>query len=72
MHLKIAADDGKKVELNNVPLRFASGISSRKTDDGNEVEVKVTWYPEVNIAQANLFSQPNITLKKFIITLSFF
>jgi len=42
-------------------------------DDGNEVEVKVTsLYPEVNIAQANLFSQPNITLKTFIITLSFF
>jgi len=57
VHLKIAADDGKKVELNNVPLRFANGISSSKTDDGNEVEVEVevTWYPEVNIILKTFF-----------------
>ncbi|XP_066336712.1 uncharacterized protein [Miscanthus floridulus] len=49
VNLQIETGDGKKVELNNVPLRFASGISSSKTDDGNEVEVEVevTWYPEI-------------------------
>ncbi|XP_066336727.1 uncharacterized protein [Miscanthus floridulus] len=47
VNLQIETGDGKKVELNNVPLRFANGISSSKTDDGNEVEVEVTWYPEI-------------------------
>ncbi|XP_066336723.1 uncharacterized protein [Miscanthus floridulus] len=45
VNLQIETGDGKKVELNNVPLRFANGNSSSKTDDGNEVEV--TWYPEI-------------------------
>ena len=45
VHLKIAADDGKKVEV-NVPLRFENGICSSKTDNGKEVQVEVTWYPE--------------------------
>ncbi|CAD6255294.1 unnamed protein product [Miscanthus lutarioriparius] len=49
VNLQIETGDGKKVKLNNVPLRFANGISSSKTDDGNEVEVEVevTWYPEI-------------------------
>ncbi|CAD6258080.1 unnamed protein product [Miscanthus lutarioriparius] len=50
VNLQIETGDGKKVEFNNVRLRFANGISSSKrktSDDGNEVEVEVTWYPEI-------------------------
>ena len=62
VNLQIETGDGKKVELNNVPLRFASGISSSKTDDGNEVEVEVTWYPEVNIILKTFFLSSLILL----------
>ena len=44
--LQIETEDGKKVEL-KVPLSFDNGICSSKTDDCQEVEVEVTWYPEV-------------------------
>jgi hypothetical protein len=46
--LQIVTEDGKQVEV-KVPLSFDNGIcsSKSKTDDGNEVEVEVTWYPEV-------------------------
>jgi hypothetical protein len=50
VNLQIETDDGKQVPL-NVPLSFENGICSSKSktnDDGNEVEVEVTWYPEVN------------------------
>ena len=36
VNLQIETGDGKKVELNNVPLCFANGISSSKTDDGGK------------------------------------
>ena len=53
VNLKIEADDGKKVEV-NVPLRFENGICSSKTDNGKEVQVEVTWYPEVNFESKRL------------------
>ena len=53
VNLKIEADDGKKVEV-NVPLRFENGICSSKTDNGKEVQVEVTWYPEVNFESNRL------------------
>jgi len=53
VNLKIKADDGKKVEV-NVPLRFENGICSSKTDNGKEVQVEVTWYPEVNFESKRL------------------
>ena len=53
VNLKIKADDGKKVEV-NVPLRFENGICSSKTDNVKEVQVEVTWYPEVNFESKRL------------------
>lgn len=50
--LQIETDDGRKVEA-KVPLSFDNGICSSKTDDGKEVEVEVTWYPEVIKALAS-------------------
>jgi len=48
--LQIVTEDGKEVEV-KVPLSFDNGIclSKSKTDDGNEVQVEVTWYPEADL-----------------------
>jgi hypothetical protein len=46
VNLQIETDGGKEVEV-KAPLCFDNGIcsSKSKTDDGNEVQVEVTWYP---------------------------
>jgi hypothetical protein len=48
VNLQIETDDGKEAKV-KVPLSFDNGICSTKTDNGNEVQVEVTWYPEVHI-----------------------
>ena len=46
VNLQIKTDDGMGIELKALLSFDNNGIRSSKTDDGNEVQVEVTWYPE--------------------------
>jgi len=59
VNLQIKTDNGMGIELKAILSFDNNGIRSSKTDDGNEVQVEVTWYPEqITSEEADFISGP--------------